>query len=616
MGKLLDDAKKSVHNLNLIFFWAILFVIALLLIMIIVSVFQLIFGNINVYSFVAINLILIWLGLLIGYLAWAIYFYNINLGLTNESWAELKEQSKSEAESMVVEQKLTHKYAGPEDNLYKEQSLGLPPGTIRGTLALTLMIGGLSLFIYSMGSPKLQEGNSFIYDNFEFFKTAFLMMIAFYFGSKSLEYLRKDAPGGIILKRFNNQTPQVENPQPTTNAYTNTTTSTATSNTQPLIQTTTSTPTKSKVTSSPVMEKKVPTATLTAQGDNFVIEHKTLDNDDIEESCKALNIEPAAMHAVVQVESGDSGFFENGQVKILFEGHVFWKHLADKKANGLIPNGPEYYAASYPDIVYKDWTRQFYLIDEKEYLRLEKAMLIDRDSAYMATSWGKFQILGENFEAAGFKGKTVSDFVEAQKISEKEHLKAFVNFITNTMFKGKNLVSYLQSKDWSSFARAYNGPRYAENKYDVKLEQTYHDFSIRMNTNIKATLTRKEYETKQTLGDLEVADSGNKIFNCKTLELPWLNNQRNISCIPNGTYTVVKRMSEKYGTHFQILNVPDRSMILIHCGNYYSHTQGCILVGSNYQDINKDDMRDVIESKNTLIKLYALMPDKFELKIC
>lgn len=617
MGKLLAEAKQSVRTLNIVFIVAILFVLALIFSIIVTTAFQLAFGNITIYSFVAINLILIWLGLLIGYLAWAVYFYNINLGLTNESWAELKEKKISEDESMVLEQRLNQRYAGPEDNLYKEQSLGLPPGTIRGALALTLMIGGLSLFIYSMGNPKLQEGNSFIYDNFEFFKTAFLMMIAFYFGSKSLEYLRKDNPGGIILKRFNNQTPQVENPQTSSSSTTDTSTVTITPSSQTQHQTTqTTTVVTSKIQSSPVMAKKEPTATLTAQGDSFVIEHKMLDNDDIEASCKALNIEPAAMHAVIEVESGGSGFFTNGQPKILFEGHVFWKHLADRKAKGLIPQGPEYYAPTYPDIVYKDWTRQYYLVDEKEYLRLEKAMLIDRDSAYLSTSWGKFQILGENFEAAGFKGKTINDFVEAQKISEMEHLKAFIGFISNTLYKGKNLISYLQSKDWSSFARAYNGPSYAENKYDINLEQAYHDFSIRMNTNIKATLTRKEYETKQTLGELVVEEGGSTIFNCKTLELPNLNNQRNISCIPNGTYTVLKRNSEKYGTHFQLLNVPDRSMILIHSGNYYTHTKGCILVGSNFQDLNQDGMRDVIESKNTLIKLYALMPDKFELKIC
>ena len=612
MGKLLNEAKKSVRTLNKIFIGAITFIILLLLLMIVISAFELALGGLSIYSFVAISLMMIWLGLLIGYLAWAVYFYNINLGLTNESWAELKEKQISEDESVKLDNTLDKKYSGPTDNLYQGESLGLPPGTIRGSIALTLMIGGLALFIYSMGSSSIQEGNSFIYDNFEFFKTAFLMMIAFYFGSKSLEILQKK--GGIIQKRFGDQDNQTDGtPSTFTDAVTTALPVNNQADNRPIINSPTEKP---KVVSSNIPELVEPIVTSNGPVDGVTIQHKTLDIDDIQDQCKILNLEPAAMQAVIKVESGGSGFLANGQPKILFEGHVFWKHLARKKADGLIPEGPEYYAPNYSDIVYQYWTKQYYLGGEKEYLRLEKAILIDRDSAYKATSWGKFQILGENFEVAGFKGKTVSDFVEAQKSSEQEHLKAFISFISNTVYKDKNLLSYLQAKDWTSFARAYNGPDYAANKYDVNLEQAYHDYSIRLNTNITAVLTRKELEQKQTLGDFEASENGTVVFSCKTLELPWLNNQRLISCIPTGTYSVVKRISEKYGTHFQLLNVPDRSMILIHSGNYFSQTQGCILIGSGYQDINQDNVRDIIESKNTLLKLYAIMPDKFDLKVC
>ena len=319
------------------------------------------------------------------------------------------------------------------------------------------------------------------------------------------------------------------------------------------------------------------------------------------------------MKAVIDTESGGSGFLSNGLPKILFEGHIFWKHLAQKKEAGQIPEGPEFYAATNPDIVYQKWTKQFYLSGEKEYTRLEKAMQIDRDSAYMSASWGKFQILGENFKLAGFN--TVNDFVEAEKISEVEHLKAFINFITRTKYKGLNLISYLQKKDWTSFARAYNGPGYAQNKYDLKLEQAYDSFARKMNTQIVTTLTRTTSEAVQTLGDFTVSENGQSLFACKTLELPWKNNQRNVSCIPTGTYQVVKRTSEKYGNHFHLLNVPDRSMILIHSGNYHTQTQGCILVGSGYADINNDKVTDIKESKITLQELYSLMPDQFEIKI-
>ena len=76
-------------------------------------------------------------------------------------------------------------------------------------------------------------------------------------------------------------------------------------------------------------------------------------------------------------------------------------------------------------------------------------------------------------------------------------------------------------------------------------------------------------------------------FHCYSLELPWKHNQRNISCIPAGTYTVNIRQSPKYGRIYWILEVPDRSYILIHSGNWAgdvsrglkTHTNGCILLG-------------------------------------
>lgn len=608
MGILVEKARKTIVWLNKVFVTSILFIELVLLLIIIATAFQFGFGKINIFSFIALAIILLWLGILIGYYAWAIYFYNINLGQTNESWAQLKEMRSSNSELADCDNNSGSNEAGTADNHYRDQSLGLPPGTIRGTLALTLMVGGLALFIYSMGDPQIQETNSFIYDNFEFFKTAFLMMIAFYFGAKSLETLRKNTVGGIILKPGNAPVTPVASPD----------NSGADVETQPSDLTAPPTATESQAATTDPAPPANTTALLDSTQPKVVttgntIAHKAIDDDDIKEQCDKIGIEPAAMKAVIQTESGGSGFLPNGLPKILFEGHIFWKHLAEKKAAGQIPEGPEFYAATNPDIVYQKWTKQFYLSGEKEYSRLEKAVKIDRDSAYMATSWGKFQILGENFKLAGFN--TVNDFVEAEKISEVEHLKAFINFITRTKYKGLNLISYLQKKDWASFARAYNGPGYAQNKYDLKLEQAYDSFANKMNTQMVTTLTRTTSQEMQTLGDLAVSENGQSLFTCKTLELPWKNNQRNVSCIPTGTYQVVKRTSEKYGNHFHLLNVPDRSMILIHSGNYYTQTQGCILVGSGYADINNDKVTDIKESKVTLQKLYSLMPDQFEIKI-
>jgi hypothetical protein len=76
-------------------------------------------------------------------------------------------------------------------------------------------------------------------------------------------------------------------------------------------------------------------------------------------------------------------------------------------------------------------------------------------------------------------------------------------------------------------------------------------------------------------------------FQCYTLELPWYNNQHDISCIPPGLYYCKLFFGHRYRNVYQIYNVPNRSTILIHNGSFAgdrtkglkSHTLGCILIG-------------------------------------
>lgn len=68
-------------------------------------------------------------------------------------------------------------------------------------------------------------------------------------------------------------------------------------------------------------------------------------------------------------------------------------------------------------------------------------------------------------------------------------------------------------------------------------------------------------------------------FVAYTLELPWKNNERNISCIPWGRYKVSWHVSPKFGETLHVYNTPSRSGIIIHAGNYARDTRGCILLG-------------------------------------
>lgn len=70
---------------------------------------------------------------------------------------------------------------------------------------------------------------------------------------------------------------------------------------------------------------------------------------------------------------------------------------------------------------------------------------------------------------------------------------------------------------------------------------------------------------------------------CNTLELPWVDNQRGISCIPLGTYEVRLLPSKRWGRPIpHIQNVPGRSAIEIHIGNFLRDTDGCVLLGNRF----------------------------------
>lgn len=127
----------------------------------------------------------------------------------------------------------------------------------------------------------------------------------------------------------------------------------------------------------------------------------------------------------------------------------------------------------------------------------------------------------------------------------------------------------------------------------------------------KLTIKRLSDDGYQTLG--LIFSPSNIVFH--SLELPWKNNEHKISCIPKGIYDVEKRYSEKYGWHFHVLNVPDRDMILVHVGNYFSDIKGCILPGKGLADINGDGKLDVTASRPALNALLKIMPDKFKLEI-
>jgi hypothetical protein len=117
----------------------------------------------------------------------------------------------------------------------------------------------------------------------------------------------------------------------------------------------------------------------------------------------------------------------------------------------------------------------------------------------------------------------------------------------------------------------------------------------------------------------------------KTLELPYLENHRDISCIPPGEYKCDRVTSKKFGICYLLNDVPGRSGIIIHIGNYAAEkilleraimrnvkkvdTLGCILVGLRHYDLNNDGALDVADSQRAMGALRAILPSKFSLII-
>lgn len=127
-----------------------------------------------------------------------------------------------------------------------------------------------------------------------------------------------------------------------------------------------------------------------------------------------------------------------------------------------------------------------------------------------------------------------------------------------------------------------------------------------------------EQERKQTVGDLYLYDEfGQVLFECRTLELPWVDNKQSVSCIPPGPgqgekiYPFVildESPSFKY-PHIWIKDVPNRSFIKIHVGNYHHEIEGCVLVGDKLSDRNSDGLLDVVNSRVTLERMIDIMRD-------
>lgn len=99
----------------------------------------------------------------------------------------------------------------------------------------------------------------------------------------------------------------------------------------------------------------------------------------------------------------------------------------------------------------------------------------------------------------------------------------------------------------------------------------------------------------------------NEQFICFSIELPWKENRRKISCIPEGRYTISKRFTEKRGWHLIVNGVPNRSEILFHpANNAQKELQGCIAPVSALTSIGAGTDSRKADNKLNILVMEAI----------
>jgi len=110
----------------------------------------------------------------------------------------------------------------------------------------------------------------------------------------------------------------------------------------------------------------------------------------------------------------------------------------------------------------------------------------------------------------------------------------------------------------------------------------------------------RRYDPEGTNGEL-------KLVVCNTIELPWLQNKRNVSCIPEGRYELKLRTTAKRGQHLLVVNVKGRDDILIHPANdAKKELLGCIAPVTTHTSPGKGSQSRLANEKLKALVLEAL----------
>lgn len=187
-----------------------------------------------------------------------------------------------------------------------------------------------------------------------------------------------------------------------------------------------------------------------------------LTDDDYKEVAEELGVEIPAIKAVVEIEAGREhrGFHAPGKPLINFDLTMF-RRFAQKRGVNLAR-----FSTSHADVFRRPDSRKHGSYQGAQYARFKAAHEINAKAAIEGSFWGMFQIGGFNWKKCG--AASIEEFVERMSRSEREQLELFACFISNT-----GLLQHLKNKNWSAFARGYNGANYARQRYHTRLAAAY-----------------------------------------------------------------------------------------------------------------------------------------------
>ena len=195
----------------------------------------------------------------------------------------------------------------------------------------------------------------------------------------------------------------------------------------------------------------------------------------IEKTAHEIDVEPAALLAVAEVESaGVASWNVNGDSlpPIRFEGHYFYRLLKGKQRDAAVAAGlasPKAGVVANP----KSYKARYALLD--------RAMTINQEVAIESTSWGLGQVMGSHWKKLGFKNaEALAEMAQSGIAGQVKIMALYIQKF--------GLVDELQEKGFASFAKQYNGPAYKSNRYDTKMAAAYKRW-VKANANVSSVST-------------------------------------------------------------------------------------------------------------------------------